>query len=115
MDQILFVVFGHSVDNQIDAQVEGVFALFLAARRARVGPVAELVALPGATEIILAVDDRRGIADGNSFQVRIGDSYAADAPEQVITRSAAWPEGRRLNSLPGKILCISRRSALSKP
>ncbi len=85
MDQILFIIFGHSVDNQIDAQVEGVFALFLAAWRARVRPVAELVALPGATEIILTVDDRRGIADGNSFQVRIGDSYAADAPEQVIT------------------------------
>ena len=102
MDQILFIVFGHGIDDQVDTQVEGVFALCFATRCARVGPVAELVPLPGATEIILAVDDRRGIAYGNSFQVGIDDSYAADAPEQVITPERGVAGGQAFELIPRK-------------
>ena len=43
--------------------MEGVPALFFAAGRTGVGPFAQLVALPGAAEIILAINDRRRVAD----------------------------------------------------
>src|SRR6266478_6179104 len=64
--------------------MEGVPALFFATRRTSVGPFAQLVSLPGAAEIILAINDRGRIADGDSFEVGIDHPRAADAPHQII-------------------------------
>ncbi len=69
MDQILFVIFGHGVEDQIDAEVKRVPALFLSAWGAGVGPFTQLVALPGASQIVLTIDHGSGTADRQSVQV----------------------------------------------
>src|SRR5437867_6001525 len=65
--------------------MEGVPALFFPPGRASVGPFAQLISLPRAAKIILAINDRRHIAEGDSFEVRIDDPHAADAAQEVIT------------------------------
>ncbi len=85
MDQVFFIVLGHRVKNQIDTQVKSVPALCLATGSARVGPFSRLIALPGAAEIVLAVDHRHGAADADTVERRANDAHAADTAQQVIT------------------------------
>src|SRR5690348_9414493 len=60
-----------------------VAALFFAARGALADPVAELVALPRAAEVVLAVDDRRARPHVDALDVRMDHARAADFSEQV--------------------------------
>ena len=96
MDQIVFIVFGHRVQDDIDPEVKGILALRLAARSTRIGPIAQLIALPGSAEIVLAINHRCRRADGNPFEVRAGDPHAADPAQKVVASER----------------CMSRRQAL---
>src|SRR5689334_4924298 len=102
MDQIVFIIFGHGVQDNIDAEMKGVLALRFAARRTRVCPVAQLVTFPGAAEVVLAINDRRRRADGNPFEIRAGDTHAADAPQKIIASERRMAGGQALEIIAGK-------------
>src|SRR3989338_283403 len=84
VDQVLFVVLRHGIEDEVDAKVEGIPSLFLASGGARIEPVAQLVSLPGAAKVVMAVDDGSRAAHADSFQVRVDDSHPADSSQEII-------------------------------
>src|SRR5512144_65051 len=102
VDQIVFIVFGHGVQDDIDAEVKGVLALRFAARSTRVCPVAQLIALPGAAEVVLAINDRCRRAYGNPFEIRAGDTHAPDPPQKIIASERCMAGGQALEIIAGK-------------
>src|SRR5215470_11093042 len=91
VNQILFIVFRHGIENHVDPQMEGVSALLLTARSAGVDPLAQLISFPGASEVILAVDNRSSAPQRDPFEVRRHDLHPADAAQQIVTAQRRMP------------------------
>src|SRR5689334_21435402 len=79
-----------------------VAALLFAARRALVDPVAELVPLPSAAEVVLAVDDRRARPHVDALDVRMHHARAADFLQQVKAPHRRMAGGNAREFLVGK-------------
>src|SRR5262245_58877097 len=99
VDQIFFVVFCHGVEDEVDAEVKGISSLLLSAGSARIDPIAQLISLPSAAEIVLAVDHRRRISQVDSLDVGMDHAAAADFSEEIVAS-----ERRMAGGEPGKLL-----------
>ena len=85
VDQVLLIVFRHGIKDEVNSEVEGFSPLLLPAGSASINPVSNLVSLPGAAKIIMAVDDGGRISYVDSFEVGMDHSHAADFPKEVVT------------------------------
>src|SRR5512135_2687851 len=71
MDQVLFVVRGQGVDDDIDARLKSGSSLRFASGNTRMNPFSEPITRPGSREIILRVDDRGPLIEGDALQIRV--------------------------------------------
>src|SRR3989304_9522236 len=67
VNQVFLIIFRHRIENHIDAEMKRVASLRFAAGRAGVGPIAKLIALPSATEVVLAINHRCSVAKRKGF------------------------------------------------
>src|SRR5919108_259756 len=76
--------------------MKGVAALFFSARGAGIGPFPQLISLPCAAKIIVAINDRGHIADFVSLKFRAEEATPADPAKQVVTSKRGVSRGQPL-------------------
>jgi len=83
MDDVLLIVRGQGVNDDVDPHPESCIPLKISPRSALADPLSIFVSGPGPGQIVLRINDRRPGIDGDAFKVWIDNLAASEAADEI--------------------------------